>query len=77
MTLHETWLHATLSERNEMAKKYNITKKGQTHVVDNVLKEDGYDPKEVAQRLTEAESPIVAKSETIEVKKVIKKAKKK
>lgn len=75
MTLHETWLHSNLAGRDEMAKKYSIAKQYPIQVVDNVLKVDGYDPKEVLEKLTAAEVPKFVS--VPEVKKVIKVAKKK
>lgn len=80
MNLYETWLHSNLAGRDEMAKKYGISKQFPIHVVDNVLKSDGYNPQEVIQKLSAGEVPTVKVPDVVspkEVKKIVKEIKKK
>lgn len=52
MLLYGNWLRLSLPTRQKIAQEFNITKKGPTHVVDNVVKDDGYPISEVEAALS-------------------------
>lgn len=52
MILFSQWLSLPLPTRHKIASQFNITKKGPTHVVDNVVKDDGYAIKDIESALT-------------------------
>lgn len=51
MFLYHHWLELPLSTRIKIAMQFGITKKGSTHVVDNVIQSDGFLVKDVEQSL--------------------------
>lgn len=52
MFLYSHWLSLPLPTRNKIAQEFNITKKGSTEVVANVVKSDGYMIQDVEGALT-------------------------
>jgi hypothetical protein len=51
MFLYSHWLSTPLATRNKIAKQFGIIKRGHTEVVDNFVKSDGYQIKEVEAAL--------------------------
>ena len=52
MLLYGNWLRLSLPTRQKIAQEFNITKKGPTHVVDNMVKDDGYSIHDVESALS-------------------------
>ena len=52
MILYSQWINLPLSTRYKIASEFGIPKKNPTHVVDNVVKDDGYLIKDIESAIT-------------------------
>lgn len=65
MFLYSRWCDLDISIRNKIANNFNIQKKNSTHVVDNVIQNDGYVVKDIEEALNiDAIQKYVGRSET-------------
>lgn len=51
MILYHLWLQLPIQTRHKIAAQFNIPKRGPTEVFDNQIKADGYNIKEIEERL--------------------------
>lgn len=52
MLPYSKWLDLPINTRHEIARIFNITKHGSTHVQDNIIVSDGYNIREIEKALT-------------------------